>query len=300
MLYPLFFGKNMRQSFKEYLKEVAVTKFTAPDNQLSFEDFHKILTVQCSKAYDAFIRDIKIYRGWRRKVLAGVYDSSTGERKSQNTSNYYTKFFDTNPKNSAWPKRSKSFICAAGNEEHARSFASADFTVVFPFNGVDIAVCPGMDLWNNDLEVVLGDEHFFISINQCNEYIAKLENYFGISMDDYKVFVQVLNKLTMKEFIKLFEGLNRSEFGGMASYFNDDSNENRQDEFEDFKKQWINFYTFEDYEHGNFQLVTTIADAYLEDEGNEVWFSGKCLICNEEYLEDYGMWVYDMENPEDE
>jgi hypothetical protein len=155
----------MSQTFKKYLQEKKVTKLEVekikkPDDLLdvalssagvALEDFMRQVSLFSRYGGHPNLRKITaLYKGWRTSKKPGIYDSTNAERKSQNTSNYYTRFFDTNPANAAWPKRSKSFICST-NFDRAFSYGGDSydkFTLLLPFDGVKIASVGLPDMWD--------------------------------------------------------------------------------------------------------------------------------------------------------
>ena len=87
----------MKHTFKTFI-EAAITPMEKPSESMSMEEIRKLLNTKCSNAWECYEADYKIFRGQKVGVdrPTGVYNPSTGERKSQNTSNHYTLFFDTN------------------------------------------------------------------------------------------------------------------------------------------------------------------------------------------------------------
>jgi hypothetical protein len=76
-------------------------------------------------------------------------DPTTGERRSNNTSNYYTTLLDYSPYMKGWPLRSKSLICSTSHG-YAINYGQQRYTI-FPYDGVKIAVCPKQDIWETPI-----------------------------------------------------------------------------------------------------------------------------------------------------
>jgi hypothetical protein len=106
------------------------------------------LKEKCSVALSIF--STPIWRGFQNHTQPIVIaDPSTGVRKSQNTTNYFTSLIDSSPYMKGWPKRSKSFICSTSNYagEFGKTYA------IFPVDNARIAVCPGFDIWEIDSQL---------------------------------------------------------------------------------------------------------------------------------------------------
>lgn len=127
-------------------------------------DLHSFLDEHCSDAEWMWTEGRPIWRGFKSPLfdhndggIAAVIDPSATERQSQNTSNYYTLFFDNHPERAGWPKRSRSLI--ASRSEHRASmftWSSNSVYAVIPFNGVKIGAVNALDMW----DTLIGVEKF--------------------------------------------------------------------------------------------------------------------------------------------
>ena len=135
---------------KEFLKEAQVTPYQHED--LEVAKAVEVLNTYCRQSLALVQQDKPIWRGMDgHDAEIVMIDPSTGERKSQNTTNHYTQLMDNSPYFKGWPRRSKSFICSSGRS-YAAAFGSTMYTI-FPYDGVKIAVCPERDLWDSQITV---------------------------------------------------------------------------------------------------------------------------------------------------
>ena len=127
-----------------------------------------------------------------------VVDPSTGVRKSNNTRNYYTEFFDHSPYMQGWPKRSQSFICSSGTS-YARGYGyGGGLYALFPFNGVKIAVCPERDMWETPVYIPSMNQQFTsdCGMDDFNDWV---QNRAKLPIDQWKDMVKRLMKPTWLE-----------------------------------------------------------------------------------------------------
>lgn len=134
----------------EFLTEKEVRPYE--HEELTIEKAVEMLNKYCKQSRSMV--DAPLWRGFKNhseEVFAAWPE--TGERKSQNTTNHYTEILANSPYMRGWPSRSNSFICsssfigaygfAGGRQPH----------VLFPFDNVEIAVCPKSDLWNSTVTI---------------------------------------------------------------------------------------------------------------------------------------------------
>lgn len=111
------------------------------------EKFEKLLLRDCSEALQAYQQGHKIYKGLYY-VHGDFYKTNPRKikRKSKNTHNYYTLLFDNLSLWRAYPKRSRSLICA-NDKRWAGAYGNT--YLIMPFNGANIGICPNGDIWNS-------------------------------------------------------------------------------------------------------------------------------------------------------
>lgn len=147
-------------SFKKFL-EAAVTREPAYE-VVQADKALEIFETHCKDATWMLEENTPFYRGQEvpsSTLRAAGYlsvDTSATERKSQNTTNYYTVILDNNPACKDFPKRSRSFI-ATTNRSMADNFAAqADYGrtyIMIPYDDTKIGVCPHDDIWYTSMKL---------------------------------------------------------------------------------------------------------------------------------------------------
>ena len=134
----------------EFLREAEVTPYE--HEALTIEKAVEMLNTYCLQSR-AMVNS-PLWRGFKdhtEEVFAAWPE--TGVRQSQNTSNHYTEILDNSPFMRGWPARSKSFICSS-SFGYANSYGSSGSTyAIFPFDNVEIAVCPKSDMWHTTVNI---------------------------------------------------------------------------------------------------------------------------------------------------
>lgn len=130
------------KTFKQFLSEEYVEKVDG------LKDSIDIVNRFCK---DWLENPIEIYRGMRDSGQFITVNPIEKKRRSANTSNYYTVFFDELLPEE-YPPRSYSLICST-SERKARGFGHT--YQVIPFDGARIGIVGTQDLWNKGIK--LGD-----------------------------------------------------------------------------------------------------------------------------------------------
>ena len=166
----------------EFITEAQVKPYKS--KSLNLNAAMKLLNQHCRQSL-AMIRN-PIWRGMdNHSADILTIDPTTGERKSENTTNYYTQLMSYSPYFEGWPKRNKSLICTA-QKEYAENYGGVDEVyAIFPFDNVPIAVCPEEDMWATPVRVpaldIVCDPEEDVDITEFNKilrYNLKLpENY---------------------------------------------------------------------------------------------------------------------------
>ena len=117
----------------------------------SFSGYENIKDFVRENCMDALMNPTIIYRGIGRTESAAL-DSfgslvtpANSERKSRNTTNWYTVILDSNPDMFQYPKRSKSLICST-DIHYAEDFGGR-VAIMLPVNGSKIGCVNEFDLW---------------------------------------------------------------------------------------------------------------------------------------------------------
>jgi hypothetical protein len=183
------------KTFKQYIQEASVTpiKSTPIDLQEAF----KVIKKNCSDSLWMFEFKTPIWRGEKQqnsilgKDGVAIVDTTKSERKSKNTSNWYTLIIDNHPRYKEYPKRSKSLICT-NNIKSAEEYGPP--MAIIPFNSAKIGVINAPDIW--DKSIVMGDER--IDIESANTYFNILRE-FGLSDTNWQSFIDFDKRLKTDE-----------------------------------------------------------------------------------------------------
>jgi hypothetical protein len=138
--------------------------------ELSTKKFVAMFKQNCTQSMALF--DNPLWRGMsnHKEEIVAIWPE-TGVRASENTSNHYTELMSHSPYMRGWPRRDASIICSSGRD-YAESFGR-NLYAIFPFDGVEIAVCPGMDLWNTVIKLHQYRQEFS-AMNYFNDWLDEL------------------------------------------------------------------------------------------------------------------------------
>lgn len=272
-------------SFKHFLLE---------NKQHDLTEVVTTLRQNCSASFNEFINggDNIIYRGASAGKL-GVHDSTLIGRKSANTTNQYMELFGTNPLNSVWPKRSRSYICTT-NKSYAGNFGE-ELYLVFPFNDVTIAAIVDGDMWMVEVNSYLGDKfnNFLLNYADLNPFIAALLGKRSIRESVTFTELQgVCGDLVIKlkqdpgfvtTLLDELTALENSYFAkdmGLTSSINEFDKSEHYQLMIDLLERLPQLYTFDEMgQHFKlFENVSKFTSYNFKGEQPEIWFSGKCVM----------------------
>lgn len=139
------------KTFKVFL-EKTITDSDERKQRLSKQNALLSIKNYCSNNIEMIKKDLPLWRGFHDSFEDyALLDYSTGKRASQNMINLNTLFFDNNPVNKSFPKRSESIICTT-DRDRAISYGGSHSTyALIPYNGVDIAIVNEEDIWDSRL-----------------------------------------------------------------------------------------------------------------------------------------------------
>ena len=240
------------------------------------DELIEIIRENCMGAIQSARAGVFIYRGTRSSYMGGVFDPSQGERKSQNTSNYYTLLLDTNPANRGWPKRSQSFI-ASNRKSKAEGYAyssKGDGTLLWllPFDDTKIGLVNEDDLW--DLRVDFGiklagqfGSHNIVDLNEFWEDLLGI-GYAGVdeikSMADMQALIRTIPPKNVVALLRKEGFLHNADKVSMTDA-------EIVDLFVDAIPKAFSYDN----------LGCSLTDSGdLPSESCEMWFSGKCVGIN--------------------
>lgn len=246
--------------FKTFL-EASIKPYEREDKEL--DELLEIIQKQCSQA----VSGGRIYRGSKSHLPSGIFNPSSGKRKSANTSNYYTMLLDSNPKNAKWPKRSESFI-ATTHLETASNYARGTLLVLFPFNGTDIGVVNEPDLWDTKLD--LGHDL------KEQPQIVDMNINWTIIFEELGREVTPHNIPTMDELISYLKGADPIKLCKALQEVDLLNRRTDESEFKGIAKEFIKQIPIA-YSYKSLGCDIMKPNHYTMDENSELWFSGKCV-----------------------
>lgn len=196
----------MRSS--DFITETAVKSYQS--EILDIDRAVELLNKHCRESLATI--EHPLWRGMRNHTKPIVMiDPSTGERRSTNTTNYYTQIMSHSPYFEGWPKRNKSLICST-SIDGAGGYGC--LYAIFPFDGAKIAVCPSWDIWQTRINVpgtcvgsitgvngLFGSLGFPTSWESMMQYIStpilqkRLTDY-NIDLSGEELFSRVLKSLS--------------------------------------------------------------------------------------------------------
>ena len=185
-------------TFKTFL-EAAVGGKQPKYKDLTVEKAIATLNTHCKDALWMLHDNTPLWRGDTKIPVSGkpffmTVDTSATERKSENTSNYYTVILDNIPSMANFPKRSRSFI-GSTNKDRARSYGFLDnkFFVMIPYDGVKIGIVGEQDMWDTEVRLFGSSQQ----ISDINYDWSKVFARAGISITKGITYAH-FEKLSMK------------------------------------------------------------------------------------------------------
>lgn len=170
----------------------ACSKF---ENIDTYDDFKSLLQTNFSSAFNKYLNRQDIWRGM--SAYSEMLIITPGIRKSQNTSNIYTRLIsDILPNWKDYPKRDRSFICST-TYYGARGYGEKQY-LVFPENGAKIGICPRHDIWGSFKDSI----GILPNLNHAIDTLILLaDDKFGSTNYDSDIFNNIDNT---EELISLF------------------------------------------------------------------------------------------------
>lgn len=140
-------------NFKQFLLEAAVKEKPKYFN-VDVEEAIALLNTYCKNALWMLAENAPIYRGDYNanfpKSGFMVVDTTATERRSQNTSNFYTVILDNHPNRKDFPKRSRSFI-ASTQKNYAWGYGN--LYVIVPADDAKIGFVNREDMWDTRIRL---------------------------------------------------------------------------------------------------------------------------------------------------
>lgn len=155
----------------------------------------------CEKNSSSYLKNAAkypIYRGMNNLKLLSLTNSNDFDRRSANTSNYYSWWIDNNPTWKDYPKRSKSLICSTSVHQADRF---GDVSLVIPSDSNKIGICSAEDLWYSFtfIEKLFNDSS--IGMEAINVWLHQtfeaLELAVGFNFKDPKTYEEYIELLKL-------------------------------------------------------------------------------------------------------
>lgn len=201
--------------------------------------------------------DTPLYRGDPDRIAEktgfAIVNTSGTERKSQNTSNFYTVILDNHPDRQQFPKRSRSFICTTIRSS-ATGYAHGSPNIIIPFDGVPIGAVNQRDMWSTYLEM-FGRS---LSIEDFNDYYKSFR--IAPTMQSFEAAAKSMKDPTSKLSKNFIDTFGEQQYKKVK---------------DDFMKVIFDAYSAKKTGH---TLHTT---ANLKGVEGEVWVGGKVIVINQ-------------------
>lgn len=181
--------RNQVDSFNSHLSDV-----DAPEFQAFVEKYRPQLTLAMRK----YAKGIGIFRGDRSlNTVSNAALITPGQRKSQNTTNYYTLWMSNHESWSDFPRRDRSAICSS-SYQRARSYGSgwnddSNAFLIVPMTDTKIGVCSDSDLWQSWLENTPG-------MHSKVMWLMRRLSILDLDENDWNTLASQLKALTYREF----------------------------------------------------------------------------------------------------
>ena len=248
--------------------------------KIEYLEAHDLVQTEFSDSLKIWERDYGyIYRGVPKvkfDYAIGNGKAST-KRKSANTDNYSTLFFDNYSSWTSFPKRSESFICSTAYSRAAEYNVTGSVYNVLPANGIKIGVCPDVDIFSSFSDTL--SNSYVAEVNQfiktvifCfnQEYNVNLDlqdddwNKLKKTLDIIKSELQPDNE-KLKHFIESLKKINRFVYESVTSDI-------------PFNGDMVEFLSkIYDPKKNGFSIKKA---GQKLPKNKEVWMSGRCLFIN--------------------
>ena len=234
-----------------------------------------LLQTSYKTAWKQYFDNNAIYRGIKSKhnpnnnVL--LVKPSTFERRSKNTTNFYTALLSILPSWVDYPKRSRSVICST-NSLTASGYGNN--YLILPENGARIGICPTEDIWDSfDNIKKRWDVKSLTIFNDRIEMLAYTldeDLYFDLrNVDESNIldYVQKLNKYANADWID--KNL-KTDNTGDEDFVKNNYPEIAEDILKNFKGDWLTYFDDLLNPMENGFMLSNIEYFQAEDD-REVW-----------------------------
>ena len=266
-------------TFKQYLTEAVVKKWQT--DSISMKDAIELLNAHCKSGLSSVTNGGILFRGFNGSAARGkkymLVDSSVGIRTSRDSNNAYQLMMDTSSEMTAFPSRSKSFICSTSLRT-AYVFAQSDIDntmVMIPFDGTTLGICAGDDMFaksvNSKYLVRSSVEELSKTVVNFISNFPGSPNYLkkGAKITDAALCNRILSKCNYVELVQALESHGFKNAKGLANEIITKYPKDKR--FNAMSDIIITPKTLK-------VKTATIGSALPRDR--EVWFSGKAIMIN--------------------
>lgn len=265
---------NSALTFKKFLIEAAIKEPQYVN--VSVEKAVELLNAKCKNALWMLQEDKPLYRGDQSVLFPAsgfkVVDSNMSERRSQNTSNFYTIILDNHPDRKNFPKRSKSFV-ATTDKSYAYGYTSSkEPFIIIPEDSAKIGFVNRLDMWNTVIKL-------FGYSNPLDGHNVTFEHIF-FSNGKFKVSP---NSITIDDFYKFDKALKAGDEEAFKTLSKAIGRMNADMYRNSFIEEIWKAYSAESTGH---TVHTTKNMPRDRDKISEVWVGGKMVFIQPEVWQD--------------
>jgi len=250
------------KNYKQFLLEHYYTdaKLWKGTKALTEKETIKLLQTECLDYFD-YNLDKLILRYSQMGGMKYIYtDPQKFNRKSSNTSNYYTLIMNNDPSWEHLPKRKLSCSHTEIDSDEVKDRGNEDVYVVVPFDGNVWGVCPKIDMWDSIKN--LGDKR----LDHLNRQLEDIADYLQMRLrdDNIKNFKEDLKEIDLE--LKNADDINYDHFDNLVYNFKDSG---------DIYQYLVDLL---EPNKNNIKLLSTREVYNMTGKDKEVWTEGKCLM----------------------
>jgi len=250
--------------YNEFLIEHLIDPDWKGTKYLNEKETLKILETKCSDYFDYNLDKLILRSSRMYNMPFALMNPKEYNRRSANTSNYYTLIMNNDKTWEHLPKRK--LICKhttidADKDEGFPDRGDKDVYVIIPFNDTKWGVCPKDDMWDSIKNIP-----DYKRLDYINKQIDDIADYLqiGIRDDNIENFKNDLKELDLE--LKEADDINYDHFSTLIYNFKDSG---------DIYQYLVDFIN----PNKNDIKPLDVREVYnLSGPDREVWTEGKCLM----------------------
>ena len=256
---------SLLKKYKEFLNENETAKLWNGTKSLTKKEAIKLIKTECSDYFNNSL-DKLILRDSKMGEIKYIYTNPEKlDRKSANTSNYYTLIMNNDESWQHLPKRK--LICKhttidADKDEGFPDRGDPNVYVVIPFNSNNKwGVCNSDDMWDSIKNIPDSKR-----LDYINNQIDDIADYVQIGINDENInkFKEDLKQLDLE--LAEADDINYDHFSTLIYNFKDSG---------DIYKYLVDFF---EPNKNDIRLMSTREVYNISGRDREVWTEGKCLM----------------------